>query len=53
MKKVALIFVALLLLLPLVASAQVIANDSAESYAAWTEGYGDWEIGRASCRERV
>jgi len=43
MKKVALIFAALLMLLPLVVSAQVIVDDSFEgSTGEWVQGYGDW-----------
>ena len=44
MKKVALIFAVLLLLLPLVVSAQVIVNDDANGYAEWTAGFGDWDV---------
>lgn len=44
MKKVALIFAALLLLLPLAASAQVIVDDSFLTLGAWTPGYGEWGI---------
>lgn len=47
MKKAALVFVALLLLLPFAVSAQVIIDDDFESTATfneWTRGWGDWDI---------
>ena len=44
MKKVALIFAALLLLFPLALSAQTIVDDSFESLGDWVPGYGDWGI---------
>ena len=44
MKKVALIFAALLLLLPFAASAQVIIDDDADGYAEWSAGFGDWDV---------
>ncbi len=44
MKKVALIFAALLLLLPLVVSAQVIVSDEFETLVEWVPGYGQWGI---------
>ncbi len=46
MKKVALIFAALLMLLPLVVSAQVIVDDSFEgrSTGEWVPGYGEWGV---------
>lgn len=46
MKKVALVFAALLMLLPLVASAQVIIDDDADAYSEWSFGYPteDWDV---------
>ena len=44
MKKVALIFAALLLLLPLAVSAQVIVNDDFATLGEWVPGYGEWGI---------
>lgn len=44
MKKVALIFAALLMLLPLAASAQVIVEDDFETLGEWTPGFGEWGI---------
>ncbi len=44
MKKVALIFAALLLLLPLAVSAQTIIYDGFESLGEWVPGYGQWGI---------
>ena len=46
MKKVALIFAALLMVLPLVVSAQVIVDDSFEgrSTGEWVQGYGEWGV---------
>ena len=44
MKKVALIFAALLLLLPLTLSAQVIVEDDFSTLGEWVPGYGEWGI---------
>jgi hypothetical protein len=44
MKKVALIFAALLLLLPFAVSAQVIVNDDFSTLGEWVPGYGEWGI---------
>ncbi|MEE8440108.1 MAG: hypothetical protein V3S41_00180 [Spirochaetia bacterium] len=44
MKKVALIFAALLLLLPLTLSAQVIVDDDFATLGDWVPGYGEWGI---------
>lgn len=44
MKKVALIFAALLLLLPFAASAQVIVDDDFYTLGEWVPGYGEWGI---------
>ena len=44
MKKVALIFAALLMLLPLVVSAQTIVDDGFESLGEWVPGHGEWGI---------
>jgi hypothetical protein len=44
MKKVALIFAALLLLLPLSVSAQVIIDDDFSTLGEWVPGYGEWGI---------
>ena len=44
MKKVALIFAALLLLLPLMVSAQVIVDDDFSTLGEWVPGYGEWGI---------
>ena len=44
MKKVALIFAALLMLLPLAVSAQVIVDDDFTSLGEWVPGYGEWGI---------
>jgi len=44
MKKVALIFAALLLLLPFAASAQVIVQDDFYTLGEWVPGYGEWGI---------
>ena len=44
MKKVALIFAALLLLLPLAVSAQVIIDDDFATLGEWVPGYGEWGI---------
>lgn len=44
MKKVALIFAALLLLLPLTLSAQVIIDDDFSTLGEWVPGYGEWGI---------
>ncbi len=44
MKKVALIFAALLLLLPLMVSAQVIIDDDFSTLGEWVPGYGEWGI---------
>lgn len=47
MKKAALVFVALILLLPFAVSAQVIIDDDFETAATfneWTRGFGDWDI---------
>ena len=44
MKKVALIFAALLLLLPLTLSAQVIVDDDFSTLGEWVPGYGEWGI---------
>ncbi|MFW5741840.1 MAG: hypothetical protein ACOCW3_04220 [Spirochaetota bacterium] len=44
MKKVALIFAVLLMLLPLAASAQVIIEDDFETRGEWTPGFGEWGI---------
>ncbi len=44
MKKVALIFAALLVLLPLAVSAQTIVYDGFESLGEWVPGYGQWGI---------
>jgi hypothetical protein len=44
MKKVALIFAALLMLLPFALSAQVIVDDSFETLGEWVPGYGEWGI---------
>ena len=44
MKKVALIFAALLVLFPLALSAQTIVEDSFESLGDWVPGYGEWGI---------
>jgi hypothetical protein len=44
MKKVALIFAALLMLLPLALGAQVIVDDNFESLGEWVPGYGEWGI---------
>jgi hypothetical protein len=44
MKKVALIFAALLMLFPLALSAQVIVEDDFESLGDWVPGYGEWGI---------
>jgi hypothetical protein len=44
MKKVALIFAALLMLLPLAVSAQVVIDDDFESLGEWTPGFGEWGI---------
>ncbi|MFW6355358.1 MAG: hypothetical protein ACOC2Y_01435 [Spirochaetota bacterium] len=43
MKKVALVFTALLLLLPLAASAQFIDDEFNGSLGEWVDGYGDWQ----------
>ena len=44
MKKVALIFAALLLLFPLAVSAQVIVDDDFNTLGEWVPGYGEWGI---------
>ena len=44
MKKVALIFAALLLLLPLAVSAQVVIDDDFSTLGEWVPGYGEWGI---------
>ena len=44
MRKVALIFAALLLLVPVVVSAQVIVADDFMSLGEWVPGYGEWGI---------
>jgi len=44
MKKVALIFAALLLLLPLTVSAQVVIMDDFATLGDWVPGYGEWGI---------
>lgn len=44
MKKVALVFAALLLLLPLAVSAQVIIDDDFSTLGEWVPGYGEWGI---------
>jgi hypothetical protein len=44
MKKVAVIFAALLMLLPLVVSAQSIVDDGFESLGEWVPGHGEWGI---------
>ncbi len=44
MKKVALIFAALLLLLPLAVSAQVVIEDDFATLGEWVPGYGEWGI---------
>lgn len=46
MKKVALIFAALLVLMPLAAGAQVVANDDFETFGEWEPGYpvDQWDI---------
>jgi hypothetical protein len=44
MKKVALIFAALLVLFPLALSAQVIVSDDFSTLGDWVPGYGEWGI---------
>ncbi len=44
MKKVALVFAALLVLLPLALSAQSIVDDDFESLGEWVPGHGEWGI---------
>lgn len=44
MKKVALIFAALLLLVPLALSAQVVVKDDFLTLGDWKPGYGEWGI---------
>ena len=44
MKKVALIFAALLMLLPFALGAQVLVDDDFETIGDWVPGYGEWGI---------
>ncbi len=44
MKKVALIFAALLMLLPLALGAQVLVDDDFETIGDWVPGFGEWGI---------